>query len=556
MQFQTAIPGSLCVVALSIAVSLSPAFGQSHQVIMMNDDDGAAAPQVMHFSMPDFFELRQPDFVKRDLPLFTEKLMLSAEQASVVERMIAEYLESLQNLAAEHLPKGGDGPMRIDLGEGEDGQPTGLMMLGPEDDLGELGEFIEGAEPRDGMPRKFGVGVDMRVGSPPDQDAGDSEPGQAEAGVHFSLETPDGEEMSPEMRKKLEEAAAKIAERMKERMEKQLAEGGDPADVMPFADPVSIEDLHKRHAEMAAKAEAFRTAKGNLRQSFVTNVQTTLAPPQMERWPDLDRALRRQKTLPRGRLSGERTDLIRVFNDFKPTENERMAAAKELAAYELSLDHALQQRNQYLPESQKKLDEAMQNGDTDKALSIIDRATALRTAVRSVNEKFAETIASTLPGTRASDFQDAVLKAFFPSVYRQTYVQRVFASIKKIDGIEPSVQTDLGQLETAYDAELRNVNSQLSQLLIKHEPDEPRRGIEHAQKLMARQVEPGGGMQAGEDDPIRKGFERRRELDDRFAKQIQSMLTPDQVAQLPKPPSRKPAEPVIIRLPVETTSAQ
>jgi hypothetical protein len=497
--------------------------------------------------MPDFFELRQPDFVKRDLPTFTEKLMLSAEQAAVVERMIEEYLAALQKIAAEHLPKGGDGPMKIDLGQDENGEHTGLMVVGPEDDLGELDEIIEDFGPPDGMPRQLGIGVDMRIGDP----AGNEEHDAAvpEPGVFISLDSPDGEEMSPEMREKLEEAAAKIAEKMKKRMEKQIAEGGDPAEVMPFAGPVAIEDLQKRQQEMAAKAEVFRSAKANLRQTFISNVQTTLAAPQMERWPDLDRALRRQKTLPRGRLSGERTDLIRVFASIQPTESERQAVSDELAAYELELDQALQQRNEIVPDSQRKLDEAMQKGDTEKALSILDRATSLRIAVRSVNEKFAEALASKLTDDRAAIFRQAALKASYPSVYRTTHVQRIFDKLKKIEGIDPAVQADLAQLEEAYQIELEGVNTQVRLAVARHEPDQPRRGIEHVHKVVTHQVEPGRLGQNDEQDPIREAFDRRRDLDRRYDKQIKSLLTADQIAQLPKAPSRRRSEPVIIQVP-------
>lgn len=554
MNSKSIVSASIGGVVSASLLCLLPAHGQSKQVIMMNDDSGAA-PQVMHFSMPDFFELRQPDFVKRDLPTFTEKLMLSDEQAAAIERLIEQYLESLQAIAAEHLPKAGGGPMRIDLGDGADGGPTGLMVLGPEDDLGELGEFVDGeGEGFEGMPRKFGIGVDMRVGGPAGEEAEGAGEGP-EAGVQINLQTPDGEEMSPEMRKKLEEAAAKIAQKMKEQMEKQLAEGGDPEDVMPFGGHISVEDMQKRHEEAAAKAEAFRGAKANLRQTFVTNAQTTLAAPQLERWPDLDRALRRQKTLSRGRLSGERTDLTQVFKGLKPNEIERQAVAEEIAAYELALDTALQQRNEFVPESQKKLDEAMQKGDTEKALSMVDRATALRIAVRSTNERFADVIALKLPEPRATEFKEAALKASYPTVYRPTYGQRLFAAAAKIEGVDASVQTSLGELEDAYLAELSSVNGQLRQILAKHEPNEPRRGIEQMQKVLAREVEPGAMLGDAEEDPIRKGFDRRRELDDRYTKQVRSMLTPEQAAQLPKPRSRRPSEPVIIRMPVESSGA-
>ena len=46
-------------------------------VVNENDDGSGAGPVMMTFSMVDFFGLREPDFIKKDVPTFTEQLLLS-----------------------------------------------------------------------------------------------------------------------------------------------------------------------------------------------------------------------------------------------------------------------------------------------------------------------------------------------------------------------------------------------------------------------------------------------------------------------------------------------
>src|SRR4029077_46795 len=132
--------------------------------------------------------------------------------------------------------------------------------------------------------------------------------------------------------------------------------------------------------------EAFGKAKAQLRQKFVADAQTQLAQPQVEKWPALERALLREKSLPQGRLSGERTDLFKVVKAAAIDDASRTAIAPQLDQYDLALDSALRQRNDFLDGADEKIDKAMQEQNFDRALSLTDRAAAMHVAVRSVNE--------------------------------------------------------------------------------------------------------------------------------------------------------------------------
>jgi hypothetical protein len=548
--------------AVSLAGAISAARAQSGQQAIILRDDGQVQPTVAYFATPDFAELRQPDFMKRDLPIFKDRLVLSDEQRAAVERQIEAYLAEFEKLMLEMLPKAPPG-VTLDLGGGGMDGGHGAAAGDPHQAGEGEGEWtfdFAALEDMEGeLPEGMGIGVDVRIGMPgPDgeQPEGDAPP----SSVEVRIEPAEGQEVPEEVRKKLADEAAKIAEEVTRKIQERHAQGdaaGEPhALLVPGVGPgFSLEDMKAYHEEMEEKADDFRSAKASLRQSFVNEVQgTILAEPQIERWPSLERALLRSKSLPKGRLSGERTDLVKLLGSMELTDGERAAIAEQSEFYELALDHALRQRDAYVTDAHDEISKAMQEKDPDKALSIVDRAAALRIAVRSVNAQFAELIASLMPKAAGDEFRSLVLRNAYPRVYGKTYGQKCFEAVQKIEGVESKTLSAIGDLEKAYALELESMNTQVRQAIDKHQPLEPRQPIEHLKSVMEQRggaPEVGGAMFATHQDadPIREAFDRRRSLDDRYVKLIREMLAPEQAEQLPKAPSRKRMEPVVIEVP-------
>ena len=492
------------------------------------------------------------------------------------DQMIEKYLADFEKLCQEMLPKmpgqvlrlGGGPDVEVAGGPGGEGEPQGDFMFAPAMGMaipggggGEDGEFDLDpmlSEMEGEFAGPMAIGMEIAVGGPAGEDdgGGGGDGGGARArdgGVSIAIAPSSGEEMSEEDRQRLQEQAEKIAEKIRKDLEERAAaaENGDggPPRMMPEFDP---EKMQRDHEEMEAKAEEFRKAKAALRQKFVTESQTQLAGSQIERWPNLERTLRRHKTLPDGRLSGERTDLVRVLKDLKLGEGEQQAVASQSDAYELAMENALVQRNTNLPEFEKQMNEAMQKGDDDKALNALERATTLRLAVRTVNEQFADTIAAALPAEAAAAFRKAVLRKSYPNVYRKTFGQKNFDAAKKIENLDPKTLASINQLETGYHAELDGVNAQLKSTIDKHQPDEPRWPIEHMKAMRAGDAQPEDGLPFNrEKNPIRDAFTKRRELDQRYAKMIREMLTPEQQEALPKPLAKRVGEPIIIEMPMQ-----
>ena len=76
---------SLLLIAASggvLVMSAGVAAQSGRQVMVLDDGSG---PRFVHFSLPDFRGLREPDFVRRDLPSFREKLQLDAAWTPAAE---------------------------------------------------------------------------------------------------------------------------------------------------------------------------------------------------------------------------------------------------------------------------------------------------------------------------------------------------------------------------------------------------------------------------------------------------------------------------------------
>ena len=346
----------------------------------------------------------------------------------------------------------------------------------------------------------------------------------------------------PALRKKLEEKALELAEKIRERISENEAAGLDPlaGDISP-AD--RIEERRRHFREISEKAKAFVRTKARLREEFVAQVLAQLSGEQLERWPSLDRTLTRHKKLPQGRLDGERTDLLKVVEKLGLEEIEQEAISQQLYDYEVSLHDALVARDAYLSDAGEAVDKALASGDPDKALSVVDRGTAFRVAVRTVNEQFTDTIAARLSAPNDARLPQMVSRASYPRVYRRTRAQKAFDAARALGGLDEETRTGIDELQEAYADGLKVINERLRHTIHKHQPLQPRRPIEHTKEILsgnAAVFNPG-------DDPIRSAFRKRSEFDERFMKLLYARFTLEQVATLPKLPSQTRREPITVR---------
>jgi hypothetical protein len=540
----------------------APAPAQTQHRMMVFDD--GSGPQVVQFTGPDLRELRKPDFVRKDLPVFNEKLDLDEVQRLIVGVLLDTYLDTFKMLSKEALPAAPTPMLGMAMGEpqgGEGEEPESLESIvrkaideaGGASDVdidvaaqGPIAIQIEAtaAFGDGGGDHDHGdagpAGTEQEIGIVWSEDSADE--GGPQTGVFIAVEGPEGVELPEEVKEKLARKAQEMAERIREQLEQAEEEGNmEPRELDVDG---AAEERQRYFDELRESSKKFRKAKAALKQDFINEVRSQLSDEQQELWPGLERALTRLKTMPDGRLDGERTNLLQIVDDFPLDDDQREAVAEALESYELELHEALVARNAFLREAQTKIDKAIEDRRFAGAISTADKASRMRVAVRGVNEQYAESIAGRMgPGT-GDAFRDRVLLESYPRVYRTTRGQKTFRAAGRIEGLDDDVRSAINELEAAYTAELVSANTRLREAIHRHQPREARQMIENIRSMF----EDGEPMALGhEDDPVRSEMRKRSQLDERYMKQVHALLTPEQVERLPKLPSQIKREPIVIQ---------
>ncbi|MHC5113455.1 MAG: hypothetical protein ACYTGP_03385 [Planctomycetota bacterium] len=264
----------------------------------------------------------------------------------------------------------------------------------------------------------------------------------------------------------------------------------------------------------------------NLRTTFLENVRAILSPEQSARWEEFRRQLRREKELPKGRLSGESINLFHVLKimDLEPTVLG--VVQPSLEAYDVALDEALLRRERLMHESRLAMMHSIRDDQPEAAVSIYMKQIQARIALRNTNDEYREILIAQLPYEVAPEFKQEVLQRAYPRVYRPTAAQRLFAEAKKMEGLSPDLLQAIVDLEAAYVAELDTVNTKLVNLVREFEPTEAEY---RAHSFAARS---GDARDPRPKDPSRAEFKNRDELGRRYANQLRDLLTPDEFVKL------------------------
>jgi hypothetical protein len=276
---------------------------------------------------------------------------------------------------------------------------------------------------------------------------------------------------------------------------------------------------------------AWEREKLALRDQFLANVQTQLGPGQIERWPALERAIRREKELPQSELSGEGIDLVAVVQrlDLPGTVSDDIAPA--VANYENELDAALVSRTRRVEELQPAVREAMQAMDFERGLQVMQQIMAARIEVRSAQDRGMESIAAAMPQEQATLFLQEAWETAYPKVYGPNPTIAFIDAAKAIPDLTPEQIEGIESIERDYLAQLATLNGRLRELYRTEEPREPQRRFERI--LQRQRGETPSRELAGEPKSIRDVRGEREELGRRTREAILALLTPDQTSNLP-----------------------
>jgi hypothetical protein len=270
--------------------------------------------------------------------------------------------------------------------------------------------------------------------------------------------------------------------------------------------------------------------RASLEAEFTESLQVILSEEQLTLWDPFRRQVRRDRALPRGVLSGESLDVNTVVREFEASE----AAAEALLAWEIELDKTLIERDNTMMEIDLDALVATLENDDKAARDAARSESKVRRDVRDANLEAIDSIAALL-GEQGDEFRLAAWKKAFPRVYRQTSFERALDAVRKIEGIDPLVLETVDRLEADFLTQLAELHEEARDATLKQELAQ----FEERFNQMRDRIN--GERQRSDRDPteLDEIRERLRELEADSRETLEGMLTPEEIAQLPRAGDRR-----------------
>lgn len=146
-----------------------------------------------------------------------------------------------------------------------------------------------------------------------------------------------------------------------------------------------------------------------------------------------------------------------------------------------------------------------------------------------------------MPAEKATVFVDEVNRLSFPRVYRVTRAEKAFQAVLARADLDDKLRKVVTDLQRAYNDELTIVNDGIRRDIMRFQPEESRRSIEHIAELTE-----GRGHVEMPADPIKPSFDKRRTLEDRYIGYVRDMLPEAMVAEVSELQPRAERKPFMI----------
>lgn len=281
---------------------------------------------------------------------------------------------------------------------------------------------------------------------------------------------------------------------------------------------------------------AWSVEKARLKERFVDNLRSQLSEEQMSNWPRLERAMRREKELPRGVLSGEAVNLLQVSRDTEIPPEVMDSAKTQLEEYTIGLDNALVERAKQMAKSQDAIKTAMIAQDFATGLEHMERIVAKRVALRDFQEQSIDVLAAAYGDQYGPMFKQRALAAAYPKVFRANPMISYFAAARELPGLSPGQVEQLNALEVTY---LQDHAALEGRMVVAYRSEEPKKQTEETRRRLTRGT---AAAVKPTNDICAELYQERDALNERIRDEIAKIVGPDLAEQLPGAAKRAAAE--------------
>lgn len=265
-----------------------------------------------------------------------------------------------------------------------------------------------------------------------------------------------------------------------------------------------------------------------LRDDFLASVKSLLSDVQVEQWPRLERALRREKSLPNGELSGETLNLMMIFRELDAPPSAADAARVPMEEYEAKLDAALALRDAEVDATITPILKAMANNDSQGGIAVQERVMMRRVGVRTVQEESLVAITTALGDEYGAPFHKKAMQRAFPQVYRPDPINPMIDAALGLADLTEAQKTSLETLRAEFTVEYGSLQSRMVDAYRVTEPAEPRRRTE-----IAAQKASGATVKHSEATEIEMVKKQRDELYTKYRTLLAGLLNDVQKEAIP-----------------------
>jgi hypothetical protein len=274
--------------------------------------------------------------------------------------------------------------------------------------------------------------------------------------------------------------------------------------------------------------QKFRSKSQEMETGLFNDIKAVLTPQQAEQWPHIERTHRRERTIGRGLMSGERVDVIRIIDDLKLTDEQKAPLATVLDQYETDLDRELVTRNAVQEEAIGQFQQMFRGGgDQDAIQKLWDRGREASMRVRDVNNRYARQVEPMLPEDKRAEFAAQVQRESFPMIYRPSYATRIVDTAAGFEDLDENQKAAIATIKESFGRQLDSINKQMEDAWKKRE-----------ESITPQDMMRGFGRGGGGDDQTETLRDQRRTLETETIDKVRALLTPEQAAKLPERDAR------------------
>ena len=194
-----------------------------------------------------------------------------------------------------------------------------------------------------------------------------------------------------------------------------------------------------------------------LAEEFRSNVQAVLSEEQYARWPQVDAAVRRSRLAIGATLPGEGIDVIGLTSGL--LESHERSGRDFIAAsqdYSAALDPLLARRTELLDALRLG---ASRGTSAETLRSLMDEVAPLRMAIRDLNERTLEHLATLVSAERGAMLRDKMIRTMYPSVYSAGEAESLVRRAREEVGASAEDQTRIDTIASALESRLQDARA-------------------------------------------------------------------------------------------------